>query len=92
MNQALFALSPLDGRYASKTAPLRDFFSEAALIQARVQIELYYLTALAKAKIIPPLTSEQKQNIKKLFKPRLIKWIIFFKGPWANRSSSAFIR
>ena len=69
MNQALFALSPLDGRYASKTAPLRDFFSEAALIQARVQIELYYLTALAKAKIIPPLTSEQKQNIKKLFKP-----------------------
>ena len=69
MNQALFALSPLDGRYASKTAPLRDFFSEAALIQARVQIELYYLTALAKAKIIPPLTPKQKQNIKKLFKP-----------------------
>ncbi|MCK4500149.1 hypothetical protein KAU11_06600, partial [Candidatus Babeliales bacterium] len=69
MSQTLFALSPLDGRYASKTTPLRNFFSEAALIQARVQIELYYLIALAGAKIITPFTAKQKQSIKKLFKP-----------------------
>jgi len=44
---ALTALSPLDGRYGSKTAPLRDFFSEYALIKYRVIIEIEWLKALA---------------------------------------------
>jgi hypothetical protein len=30
---ALHALSPLDGRYAEMTAPLRDFFSEFAFLR-----------------------------------------------------------
>jgi adenylosuccinate lyase len=44
---ALTALSPLDGRYGSKTAPLRDFFSEFALIRYRVIVEIEWLKALA---------------------------------------------
>ncbi|MEB3197724.1 MAG: adenylosuccinate lyase [Candidatus Sericytochromatia bacterium] len=42
----LFALSPLDGRYRQLVAPLRACFSEAALIQARVAVEVAYLEAL----------------------------------------------
>lgn len=42
----LIALSPLDGRYASKTAPLREYFSEYALIRHRVLVEIEYFIAL----------------------------------------------
>src|SRR3974377_2067491 len=41
------ALSPLDGRYASKTRPLQEHFSEFALIRERVAIEVAWLIALA---------------------------------------------
>ena len=44
---ALTALSPLDGRYGSKTAALRDFFSEYALVKYRVIVEIEWLKALA---------------------------------------------
>lgn len=44
---ALTALSPVDGRYASKTASLRPFFSEYALIKHRVLVEIRWLQALA---------------------------------------------
>ena len=44
---ALTALSPLDGRYGGKTAILRDFFSEYALIKYRVIVEIEWLKALA---------------------------------------------
>ncbi len=43
----LTALSPLDGRYASKVAGLRDHFSEFGLIRARVRIEIAWLIALS---------------------------------------------
>ena len=43
----LTALSPLDGRYQSKVAPLRALFSEWALIRFRVQVEVEWLKALA---------------------------------------------
>jgi adenylosuccinate lyase len=45
----LSALSPLDGRYGSKTAPLRDWFSEAALLRCRVQVEVAWFIALSDA-------------------------------------------
>ncbi len=44
---ALTALSPLDGRYGAKTAALRDFFSEYALIKYRVIVEIEWLKALS---------------------------------------------
>ncbi|MHB8454506.1 MAG: adenylosuccinate lyase [Acidiferrobacterales bacterium] len=44
---SLFALSPLDGRYASKTASLRPLFSEYGLIRYRVEVEVRWLLALS---------------------------------------------
>ena len=45
-SQALQAISPIDGRYASKTASLIPFFSEEALIKYRVKVEIEYFIAL----------------------------------------------
>lgn len=42
----LQAISPIDGRYASKTETLIPFFSEAALIKYRVKVEVEYFIAL----------------------------------------------
>ncbi len=50
---ALTALSPLDGRYAAKVAPLREHFSEFGLIRARVRVEIAWLSALADEPGIP---------------------------------------
>jgi adenylosuccinate lyase len=47
MASPLTALSPLDGRYAAKTRPLQEHFSEFALIRHRVRIEIAWLAALA---------------------------------------------
>ncbi|UXA52736.1 adenylosuccinate lyase [Xanthomonas prunicola] len=46
-DSALLALSPLDGRYASKVDALRPIFSEYGLIKARVKVEIEWLLALA---------------------------------------------
>lgn len=43
---SLLAVSPIDGRYAGKTAPLRDYFSEYAFIRNRVRVEVEYFLAL----------------------------------------------
>jgi len=43
---SLKAISPIDGRYASKTASLIPYFSEEALIKYRVQVEIEYFIAL----------------------------------------------
>jgi adenylosuccinate lyase len=45
---SLTALSPLDGRYYDKVAPLREHFSELGLIRLRVLIEIEWLKALAR--------------------------------------------
>ena len=43
----LSAVSPIDGRYGNKTAPLRDIFSEFGLIKRRVLVEVRWLQCLA---------------------------------------------
>lgn len=43
---ALNAISPIDGRYRGKTKSLAAFFSEEALIQYRVRVEIEYFIAL----------------------------------------------
>jgi adenylosuccinate lyase len=45
-SHSLQAISPIDGRYASKTEKLIPFFSEEALIKYRVQVEIEYFIAL----------------------------------------------
>ena len=42
----LTAISPVDGRYNSKTEELSKYFSEFGLIQYRVMIEIEYFIAL----------------------------------------------
>lgn len=43
----LTAISPIDGRYRSKCAPLDEYFSEFGLIRYRVKVEIEYFIALA---------------------------------------------
>eukprot|EP00055_Hartaetosiga_balthica_P009561 m.38347 g.38347 ORF g.38347 m.38347 type:complete len:499 (+) comp6792_c0_seq2:137-1633(+) len=47
MSGELFAVSPIDGRYASKVEPLRGIFSEFGLIKNRVIVEVSWLKFLA---------------------------------------------
>ena len=57
----LTALSPLDGRYHSKLAGLRDTFSELALFRHRVKVELEWLKVLAASpaiKEVPPFSAQ----------------------------------
>ncbi|UTW13214.1 adenylosuccinate lyase [Marinobacterium rhizophilum] len=44
---ALTAISPIDGRYGSKTADLRAIFSEFGLVRFRVEVEIRWLQQLA---------------------------------------------
>ena len=63
----LTALSPLDGRYASKTASLRGAFSEFALIRARVYVEVRWLQTLAaipEVTEVPPLSAEANKFLE----------------------------
>lgn len=48
---ALNAISPIDGRYRSKTKSLSSYFSEEALIQYRVRVEIEYFIALCELPI-----------------------------------------
>ncbi|HRH76835.1 MAG TPA: adenylosuccinate lyase [Cellvibrionaceae bacterium] len=50
---SLTAVSPLDGRYSSRTVSLRGIFSEFGLIRARVEVEIRWLCALAANPAIP---------------------------------------
>ena len=59
MINPLFALSPLDGRYAKSAEALRPIFSEYGLMRARVQVELGWLKSLAaepKISEVPPFS------------------------------------
>jgi len=66
-SHALTALSPLDGRYASKVEPLRPIFSEFGLMHRRVHVEIEWLLALAAdAQIVelPAFTGSQIKALK----------------------------
>ncbi len=60
----LNAISPIDGRYGSKTQALRDIFSEFGLIKCRVTVEVRWLQQLAQhpeIKEIGPFSDEANQ-------------------------------
>ena len=59
---ALTALSPLDGRYASKVAALAPLLSEYGLMHRRVQVEVEWLIALSDAGLpeLAPFSSEAR--------------------------------
>ncbi len=59
------AVSPVDGRYGSKTADLAAYFSEYALIKYRVKVEIAYFIALCESGI-PQLRGIAKEAYEKL--------------------------
>jgi adenylosuccinate lyase len=71
MPSPLAALSPLDGRYARTADPLREHFSEQALIRYRVRIELAWLEALAAEPSIREIKKFSKRTSSEF--SRLIK-------------------
>ncbi|SDD01295.1 adenylosuccinate lyase [Algoriphagus faecimaris] len=77
---ALNAISPIDGRYESKTLPLRAYFSEFALIKYRVHVEVEYFIALCELPL-PQLKQFDTdlfaalRNIVKSFSQEDAEWI-----------------
>jgi adenylosuccinate lyase len=66
----LNAISPIDGRYRSKTNKLADYFSEEALIKYRVLVEIEYFIALC-AIPLPQLSgfdSNLFENLRTIYK------------------------
>jgi adenylosuccinate lyase len=66
----LDSISPLDGRYREAVAELAPFFSEAALIRYRVQVEVEYLISLSREKHIPelpPFSSREQAHLRRLY-------------------------
>lgn len=67
----LTAVSPIDGRYASKTEALRSIFSEYALIRFRVIIEIRWLQTLASLpslKDLKPFSKNANSILEELIK------------------------
>ncbi|WP_203292827.1 adenylosuccinate lyase [Luteirhabdus pelagi] len=67
---ALQAISPIDGRYASKTVSLVPYFSEEALIKYRIQVEVEYFIALVEQPL-PQLKDFDKslfEDLRSLYK------------------------
>jgi len=62
----LRAISPIDGRYAAKTAPLADYFSEYALIHYRVKVEIAYFIKLLDVPEIKLLADFPREKISEL--------------------------
>ena len=61
---SLTAVSPLDGRYDSKTSELRPIFSEYGLMRFRVQVELTWLKHLAACPQIKEVPEFSKETIE----------------------------
>ena len=64
---ALNAISPIDGRYSSKTKSLSAYFSEEALIKYRVRVEIEYFIALCEIPL-PQLSSFDSSKFETLRK------------------------
>ena len=62
---ALTAVSPIDGRYRSKTECLADYFSEYALIRYRVRVEIEYFITLCELPL-PQLRSFNSELFEQL--------------------------
>ena len=66
---SISALSPVDGRYGSKTAALRPYFSEFGLIYNRVLVEVRWLQRLAEhtqSGEVTPLSDEANALLERL--------------------------
>jgi len=58
----LTAISPIDGRYHSKTQELQPFFSELGLMRYRVFVEVEYFISLTEIPLAPLVRYDKKNN------------------------------
>ena len=79
LSTSLTALSPLDGRYASKVDSLREILSEFGLIRCRVQAEVAWLKGLAGLGLneLPPLSKKATSQLD--------QWVAKFSTKDAQR-------
>ncbi|MDP0587732.1 MAG: adenylosuccinate lyase [Candidatus Endonucleobacter bathymodioli] len=66
---ALTAISPIDGRYGSKTKELRAIFSEFGIIRFRVAVEVKWLQSLAnhqEIQEVPPLSDQSSEFLESI--------------------------
>ena len=79
LSTSLTALSPLDGRYASKVDSLREILSEFGLIRCRVQAEVAWLKGLAGLGLneLPPLSRKATSQLD--------QWVTKFSTKDAQR-------
>ncbi|MBI5413958.1 adenylosuccinate lyase [Candidatus Peregrinibacteria bacterium] len=69
MTSPLTALSPLDGRYSHKIEPLKEFFSEKALMYYRVRVEISWIQFLSDRNDIEELrafTEKEKRILENI--------------------------
>ena len=66
----LTAVSPIDGRYHSKTESLAPYFSEYALIRYRVNVEVEYFIALCEIPLpqLEGVASETKEKLRDIYR------------------------
>ncbi|MAG21404.1 MAG: adenylosuccinate lyase [Candidatus Marinimicrobia bacterium] len=70
MANKIHSISPLDGRYKNSVKDLSAYFSESALMQYRLKVEIEYLIALGNAKSIkdlPPFSNEEQIQLRKIY-------------------------
>ena len=65
----LDAISPIDGRYNSKTKELQQYFSESSLIKFRIHVEIEYFIALCNSSItqLNHFPSEKFDTLRKIY-------------------------
>jgi len=63
------AITPIDGRYASNTSELVEYFSEYALIKFRVQVEIEYFIALSEIPLsqLSGITEQHKGKLRDVY-------------------------
>src|SRR5437667_10769532 len=69
-NEALLAVTPIDGRYRARTRVLADYFSEFALIRYRVRVEIeWYLSLAANPAIdaLPAIQTETAAHLRAIY-------------------------
>ncbi len=67
---SLNAISPIDGRYRSKTNALAAYFSEEALIKYRVRVEIEYFIALCNLPLpqLQEVTVVQQEQLRGIYR------------------------
>ena len=70
MADSLKNISPLGGRYANSVNDLSPYFSEMALMQYRLKVEVEYLIALGNEKSIkdlPAFSKDEQTRLRKIY-------------------------